>query len=292
MKITDVQLDEVKMSPTALMQFMSSPEAKGIMVGFEAEMCVPNFRGEGYDDEQEPDYDQDERIPSGLDMRDLQDWFSETHGRREPIWDRIESDYMDWASDKESEWVDERREDRALELAREQYDEEEGVRKFAQNDDMSEDEIDNMVDAYNKAPRFTKSSDQQAYEEQHPLYKKYLQYAESAEEMMLDSMEDYLDQAEEELREEFWGSEAPTLGEFFHSQGYRYYQAVSDEYGLTWPYWSSNEEDRGVFDVDAVKDRIAPVITDLTGFPVKVSSGYHSQPRGNYYIIEEDGSIS
>jgi len=290
MKITDVQLDEVKMSPTALMQFMSSPEAKGVMIGFEAELCVPNIRGEAEDSE--PDYDQDERIPESLDIGDLKDWFSETHSRRDSVWERIESDFMDWSSDKEADWVGDRSHDRAMELAQDNFDQESGVRQFASADGMTDEEIDRMIEEYNRAPGFAHPRNENEYEEKHPLYAKYKEYADQAHDMMIDSVEDYIEEAEDELRDEFWnGSDAPSLGEYFHANGIRYFEGVANEYGLTWPYYTDPEETADAFDVDWVKNNLVDKITDITGFPVKVSTGYHSQPRGAYYIIEEDSSL-
>lgn len=290
MKITDVQLDEVKMSPTALMNFMSSPEAKGIMIGFEAEMCVPNIRGEL--GEPEADYDQDERIPSSLDISDLKDWFSETHNRRDSVWEKIENDFLEYSGEIESNWVDDRRDDLALEMAKENFDEESAIEQLAAEDGLSEDEIKAMVDAYNNAPFFNTRREQLAYREKNAAYDKYMDYSDRAENVLMDSVEEYLDDAEDQLRDEFWQSnDAPSLGDFFHHNGLRYFESVANEYGLRWPHWTSGAEDADAFDVDFVTENIVPVVTDTTGFPVKVSTGYHSVERGNWYIIEEDSSL-
>jgi hypothetical protein len=59
------QLDEVKMSPTALMQWANSDAAKGIRAGFEAELIFRDTTNDDDDDtEMEPDYDYDERARS------------------------------------------------------------------------------------------------------------------------------------------------------------------------------------------------------------------------------------
>jgi hypothetical protein len=61
------QLDEVKMSPSALMQWAKSPEAQGIRAGFEAELIFRDTtNGDDDDTDMEPDYDYDERARSVL----------------------------------------------------------------------------------------------------------------------------------------------------------------------------------------------------------------------------------
>ena len=59
-------LDEVAMSPTALRAWANSPEAQGIVAGFEAELI---FRGLGSGEgESEPDYDEDRGANSISDI--------------------------------------------------------------------------------------------------------------------------------------------------------------------------------------------------------------------------------
>ena len=63
--LTEEQLDELRMAPSNLQQFLKSDEAQGIQAGFEAELVFTGLGGEPeYDEDPEPDYDADERCHS------------------------------------------------------------------------------------------------------------------------------------------------------------------------------------------------------------------------------------
>ena len=70
-------LDEVKMSPGALRKFAASPEAKGIMAGFEAELIFRDTQHDDDDGDMEADMDADERpysIDHVIDFFSNDDW--------------------------------------------------------------------------------------------------------------------------------------------------------------------------------------------------------------------------
>ena len=69
-------LDEVKMSPSALQKFANSPEAEGMLMGIEFEMCVPGAAQSDDSGDGEYDYDMDERC---YDIDDIVNFFSTTN---------------------------------------------------------------------------------------------------------------------------------------------------------------------------------------------------------------------
>lgn len=79
------QLDELNMSPGALMSFAGSAAATGIRIGFEAEIIAPDVSYSD-DDEAAPDWDQDSAIMADTysQLKDsLSDFFGESLTRRD-----------------------------------------------------------------------------------------------------------------------------------------------------------------------------------------------------------------
>jgi hypothetical protein len=65
--------------------------------------------------------------------------------------------------------------------------------------------------------------------------------------------------------------------------------SVASDYDLDWPIMSGGgSSNNGSRDWD----EIGASLRYATGMPVKVSSGYHSQKRGDYYVVEPDGSLN
>jgi hypothetical protein len=257
------ELTEVKMSPSALRQFLASPEAAGIRAGFEAEMVFRDAQGDDDVDEGGYDYSQDERARSidqvieffeggqeGISFRraqrlraDMQeqylDWIREsfdndyfTESRfmewvEENIWPEVEDDYREQARDAlgDDEISDEELEKQALELFRE-----DAERDYRRNGEWNE----------------------RADEE---LYNDYISEADEAD----------------------WLSE----------NGYRYMTDVADAWNIDWPYFTESSGSGGRDWAD-----IGASLEGITGMPVDVGSGYHSKRRiPGHYVLEPDGSI-
>jgi hypothetical protein len=294
----DEQLDEVKMSPSALAKFASSPEAEGIRAGFEAELIFRDTRGDDDDDDQEmeADYDADERtrtIDGVIEFFSNDDWgygIGERQANR--LRDELDEAYFEWRDEQIIRDFDQESED----LVREVWLEERPMNErilSALTDGMGLDdaEADRILAIGDKAPRFTKTSDQTAYKEANPGYDKYLEAVDIADaildeevEASIDRQDGYYDSALEEFRDGWEGDDSG----FFDDQGLRWMSDVANNYGLDWPYMSgggsSNYGNRDW-------DDIGVSLRNATGMPVKVSSGYHSQKRGDYYVIEPDGSL-
>lgn len=91
-------ITELNMAPGNLLKFVfSSPVAKNMRAGFEAELLVPGNAGDGDPDF---DWDEDRTIPVNIDMADVRDFFELSRISRAP--DQLETRYMTWV-DKQGE---------------------------------------------------------------------------------------------------------------------------------------------------------------------------------------------
>jgi hypothetical protein len=294
--LSDEQLDEVKMSPGALSKFADSEEAQGIRAGFEAELIFRDTAGDDDDQEMEADYDADERtrtIDGVIEFFSNDDWgygIGERQANR--LRDELDEAYFEWRDEQIIDAFNRESED----LVREVWLEERPMNErilSALSDGMGLDdaEADKILAIGDKAPRFTKSSDQTAYKEANPGYDQYLEAVDIADEILdeeveasIDRQDGYYDQALDNFRD---GYDEDDSG-FFDDIGMRWMSDVANNYGLDWPYMtgggSSNYGSRDW-------DDIGVSLRNATGMMVKVSTGYHSQKRGDYYVIEPDGSL-
>jgi hypothetical protein len=291
------QLDEVKMSPSALAKFADSEAAQGIRAGFEAELIFRDTSGDADDDyEMEVDMDADERarsIEQVIEFFSNDDWgYGIGERQANSLRDQLDEAYFEWRDDQIIDAFNRESED----LVREVWLEERPMNErilSALSDGMGLDdaEADKILIIGDKAPRFTKSSDQTAYKEANPGYDKYLEAVDIADSILdeeveasIDRQDGYYDQALDNFRENYDEDDSS----FFSDIGLRWMSDVMNEYGLDWPYMSgggsSNYGNRDW-------DEIGESLRNATGMPVKVSSGYHSQKRGDYYVIEPDGSL-
>ena len=105
--VSERMLDELRMGPSNLKQFVASPAAQGMQAGFEAELIFSGLGDAGEaEPEWEPDYDQDDRVHSIEHIIDfLQSGdFSNIHPRRaNAIRDDMQNDYMEWLDEKMSD---------------------------------------------------------------------------------------------------------------------------------------------------------------------------------------------
>jgi hypothetical protein len=291
-------LDEVKMSPGALEKFATSDEAKGIRAGFEAELIFRDTQGESEEMDPEPDYDADERAYS---IQQVIEFFQQDeygYGISDRQAQRLENDldelYMNWYDEQMIQDFQNDAED----LVREQHLEErpmvERIHDYLVDGmDLTDEQADRIIAIREKAPKFTKSADQEAYIEQNPDYKIWLEAADGAEEILDEDVEQsvnnqdgYYDQALDNFRDSY----SPDSDSFFSDVDLRWMSDIANNYNLDWPVW--NMDARGN---DGSRDweTIAGELQDVIGMPVKVSSGYHSaRRREGEWIMEPDGSLS
>jgi hypothetical protein len=145
MKLQDLfeqSLNEISMSPSSLYAFANSPQAKGILVGFEAELVVPIPGGISDDGDLEHDYSRDEKC---YDINQIVEFFSQgDHGLT-----RREADKLQQVmADEYSDWLGEQVYLTYNDVKQEQ------IQRLAQADGMSQQEIDQMLDQESSSEYF------------------------------------------------------------------------------------------------------------------------------------------
>ena len=296
--LSEEQLDEIRMSPGALRKFAASPEAEGIRAGFEAELV---FTGMGADDDQEwePDYDADERaysIQGVIEFFQNDDWgygMSDRESNR--LEERLSEAYYEWYDGQ----VDSAFREEALDLIKavweEEFDREYFVKEYLKNElDLSDDEIDEAEQQFRAAPRFTRSSEQQAYAEQNPGYQRWLEGDEAADteveelaEKSYNNQDEYWDTAQENFRDNY---QIDDDSGFFSDLGLRWMSDVSNEFNLGWPVMTVTGSAGGFDESNA--QNLATDLEEVLGVKTKVSGGYHHATRDDEtWIFEPDTSL-
>jgi hypothetical protein len=289
------QLDEVKMSPSALQKWATSPEANGIQAGFEAELIFRDTLNDDDGEEMEPDYDADERCRS---IQQVIDFFQNgEYGGLSPrqeraLQDGLDEQYYEWQDEKMYEAFRDEQEDLVKKIIEEDdFDWNDEVRKQLDMMDLSDDEIEEAMEEGKKAPKFTTISAQAEYSQAHPGYQRYLEAHEQAEGLLYDLVQDSIssqdknyDAALDEFRDGFYVDDDSG---FFDDVGLRWMSDVANNYDLDWPYLTGSSNG-GSRDWEEIGDSLNKAID----MPVKVSSGYHQASRKpGMWIVEPDSSL-
>jgi hypothetical protein len=295
-------LDEVKMSPGALEKFATSDEAKGIRAGFEAELIFRDTQGESEEMDPEPDYDADERAYS---IQQVIEFFQQDeygYGLTDRQVSRLENDldekYMYWYDEQMIQDFGNEAEDLVREKLLDDRPYSERILAYLTDGDgndgmnLSDEQADKIMAVGEKAPRFTKNADQEAYIEANPDYRIYLDAADAVDALLDEEVEEsvrnqdgYYDAALDDFRDNY----SPDSDSFFSDVGLRWMSDIANEFNLDWPVW--NMDSRGN---EGSRDweEIGASLQEVVGMPVKVSTGYHSTARREgTWIIEPDGSL-
>jgi hypothetical protein len=293
------KLDEVKMSPSSLMQWARSPEAQGIRAGFEAEMIFRDTTNNGDSDyEMEPDYDADERCRS---IQDIIDFFSGgDYGNLSPRQERalqegLDEQYYEWYDEQMHKDFRAEAEDliRKVLVDEGDWDLDNEIQKQLALLDLTDDEMNAIINAGERAPKFTSSKEQILYAEANPLYDKYLDAQNEAEGLLDDLVADEVskqganwDAALDDFRDNY---QIDDDSGFFDDVGLRWMSDVANNYDLDWPYMTGGGGNDGSRDWESIGDSLQ----DTIDMPVKVSSGYHNATRKEgLWIVEPDTSLS
>ena len=263
--LTEMVLNEVNMSPSALKKMAASIPAKA---GMEFEMIVPNVASEE-DAELEPDYDSyDELARSFVQVENFfLDGDYNSRGDVERLMNSLQGQFSEWVSENAySAWEDRGRE-YFNNWADDQFDEEtmreeieEKIRdKFG---DLDDDEVEERV--LERLEEVKQEWLDEEWESQGWVYRK----------------------AEEAFLEEFYDDPGLDEDDFFRNQGIRYLSEIPDNYNISWPYWTS--QGNGEQDIDTIAYEFGEAIGR------RVTSGsYHSGERSqtDNYRVETDGSL-
>ena len=296
------QLDELRMNPTTLQQFANSPEAQGIMAGFEAELVFTGLGGEPeYDEDPEPDYDVDERCHS---IDDVINFFSNdeygyaTYGRDlTNLQNGLDEKYMEWVDEKMYEAFRDEAEDLIKKIIEEDdFDWDDEIRKQLDMMELSKSEIEEAIKQGKEAPKFNSSSEQEKYALSNPGYQRYMEAREQAEGLLDDLVQDSLtsqdknyDSALDEFRDDFYVDDDSS---FFGDVGLRWMSDVASEFSLMWPVMSyTGSSNEGGFSEENAQN-LAKDLSEKLGVKTKVSGGYHSAKRDAVtWIFEPDSSL-
>ena len=293
------QLDEVRMAPSNLMQWATSPEAKGVRAGFEAELIFRDTqRDDDEDYEMEPDYDQDERCRSISQVIDFFGGGDFGMGSRalNRLQEQLDEAYMEWLDEQMISDFKHEAEDLIRKVLVDEGDwdlDNEIQKQLALIDDLTDDQMNAIIQAGERAPKFTSSKEKVLYAEANPLYEKYLDAQEEAEDLLDELVQDHLkaqdgiyDAALDDFRDNYYIDDDTG---FFEDTGLRYMSDIANNYDAEWPYMTGGNSGTGSRDWDSLKDSLENTID----MPVKVSSGYHNATRKEgLWIIEPDSSLT
>ena len=168
--LTEQQLDELRMNPTTLQQFGASDAAKGIMAGFEAELVFTGLGGEGDSDDfdMEPDMDADERcrsIQQVMDFFENDEYGYGVYGRdAEKLQEGLDEMYYEWHDEQMyNEFRNEQEDLIKKAIEEDDWDWEEETRKQLDLMELSDDEIEEAMEAGKNKGTFDTSSEQEAF---------------------------------------------------------------------------------------------------------------------------------
>ena len=291
------QLDEVKMSPSALQQWANSDAAKGIRAGFEAELIFRDTNsGDDDDSDMEPDYDMDERCRS-IDqvVEFFQDdeygyGLSERNARK--LQESLDEQYMEWLDGQMYDsWRDERDELIKDAWLREKPMAERIHAALVDGLDLDDAQAD-AIERLANDREAGKIKGSEMSEEQLDMISQYSEARSIAEEILDEDVEQtiekedgFYDEVLDDFRSDFYVDDDSG---FFSDVGLRYMSDVSNEYDLGWPYLTGGAGNGGSRDWEEIGDSLHAAID----MPVKVSSNYHSTPRREgMWIVEPDSSL-
>jgi hypothetical protein len=280
-------IDEVSMSPSSLEAFANSPEADGMLIGIEFEMCVPNASTGDHEPEWEYDYEYNE---SAYDIDGILSFFrngdfssmgrSDAERYRSELYD----EYLDWTNEAANRYIDDNtdeldsliRDRLEGEIDRDDVEDAARTRWIEANPD--EDPDDDDADAEIRVITLEMIEDR-------------------VDELMADtSGREYqyaYDQARQEMEDDFRNGGDGDEGAWLSDIGIGDMQDAERHWGFDWPHmYDANEGNDGDADVDQVADDFY----GATGYEARGFSNYHSGSRSQqqeqgYFIIEPDASI-
>jgi hypothetical protein len=300
--LSEEQLDEIRMNPRSLQQFSASPEAQGIMAGFEAELVFTGLGGEGeYDEDPEPDMDADERcrsIQQVLDFFENDEYGYGIYGREaEKLQQALDDQYYEWHDEQmHSAFRDEEYDLVKKAIEEDDWDWDDEIRKQLAMMELSNDEIEEAMEDGQNAGTFNSSKEQEAFAYEHPGFQRYSESREEAEGLLDDLVQDsissqdkHYDYALDEFRDSFFIDDDSG---FFDDVGLRWMSDIAEAFELSWPIMTyTGQSQEGGFSADNA-ERLADDLHEKLGVKTKVSSGYHSAKRDNEtWIFEPDSSL-
>lgn len=300
------QLDEVSQAPTRLVQFANSPEAEGIIAGFEAELCFSDILDNNTSDESEPDMEYDNRTYS---IDNIITFFRQGDNMGYRELDRLQTslteDFLEWVTEQASEDF-ERNKERLIKdyIIENEWDWDEQIKIDLKDNGYDDGRIEDAIFANNKIIKlrnnFQKDSEEYKSEVKPYLddYELYLIGKDLADKTLNDMVEnsissrdDIYDQTEEHIREEY-GEDPNMENEWLADADLSYMSDVNLAYDdAYWPFWTSGSDDDEGFSESAA-EWLANDLKAKLGVRTFVSSGHGSGgDREKDWVFEPDGSL-
>ena len=215
-KLTEQQLDELKMSTGSLRAFAKSPVAQGIQAGFEAELIFPGLAGDlgGM----EPDYDYDERAEG---IEDIINFFSnDDHGwatsdrTLDRLRSQLEEEFWEWRDSLMMQEFD----DRAYELIRDyieenEWDEDDVIRGELEGQGFDAAQIDDIIKRAREA-----TSTRNTPKEYLDAYEAANQELDARAERSKEDQDEFYDAALDEFRDD-WDSDNGSVDVWLREEG-------------------------------------------------------------------------
>ena len=281
-------IDEVSMSPSSLEAFANSPEADGMLMGIEFEMCVPNASTGDDEPEWEYDYNQNE---SAYDIDDIVNFFRNgdfsNMGRSDADRARSEmfDEYLEWSYSAANQYIDDNVDDLDT-LIRDRLEGE------VSRDEAEEDARTRWIEA-------NPDKDPNGEEADAEIRLITLELIEDrVNELMGDTdSNEYqyaYDEARQEMEDDFRNGGDGDQAAWLSDIGVSDMQDAERQWGFDWPHmYDANEGNSGG---DADVDQVADDFYGATGYEARGFGNYHSGSRSQqqeqgYFIIEPDASI-
>jgi Putative amidoligase enzyme len=301
------QLDEVRMAPSNLKQFANSPEAEGIMAGFEAEVIFrgANDNSSSYE-ESEPDYDADERTRGIASVLSFFEGNGEYNSRRDLIdlEESLQSDFYEWVAEKSSEHFMDNAESIVKDWVEENdWDWDEHITEALADAGYSSEEIEAALAANDAITRARRTYDNEklaaARKEHLDAYATYVKGKELADEkldkrvneIIEDQPQEYYD-IQEEAREQYEESEADDE-EWLNDAGFTHMSDISNNYAIDWPIWTYGGDDEGGEFSEEAAQQIASTFGKIipAEHMIEVTSWAGKDKDPDTWYFESDSSI-
>lgn len=260
----EATLMEVPMNPTSLQKFAGSPDATGLLMGFEFEMYVPNLIGTD-SNVYELDSSEDKQVNS---IVDIEEFFDDTITR--PQREELEHDFLDWEEERRREDIDtDDLDSRIRRLLEKDYDYSDALDRAAKelDADRKTAKLNDIV--RERADEIKEKDIQSMIDRQSSDYNRSYN----------DAMEEMLD----EMRSAYSYGEHDWLV----SLGVERMTDAAAEFGFEWPTQTMSEVS------DSNLREVASDFEHALGITVNFSNEYHGAPRNpGQWAIETDSSLT
>lgn len=292
------------MGASDLDKFINSPEADGIVAGFEAEMCFKGLGGgENEDwDNMERDNSEDTR-PDDID--EICNFFDdgEYNSRRdiENLRESLTESYQEWRYNQMSEEWSSVEESVVRDYIEENdFDFDATVEEYLRDElELSEAQISAAIEAGIEYASFTSTKQQYAAKSDSEAMAHYAEAADHANQVLDDAVSDaiseqnrFYDRAREEWEDEHREDEEWNEERWLRENSYRWMSDIEDSFDIQWPYWVPGTSEGGNEFNEAGAEQLADSLRSALDVRVTVGSGYHSAARRpGRWIIEADSSV-